>query len=104
MHKSPGKQFLNLSLRATFLIALAMFATEREARAYADPGSGALIWQMLVAGLVGVGLKGYAMTVHPDNPLSPIHFHITDNPAISVLAFAMLAGSLYYFARKPLKK
>jgi len=44
------------------------------------------------------------MTVHPDNPLSPIHFHITDNPAVSVLAFAMLAFSLYYFARKPLKK
>jgi uncharacterized oligopeptide transporter (OPT) family protein len=57
-----------------------------------------------IAGLIGVGLKGYAMTVHPDNPLSPIHFHITDNPAVSVLAFAMLAGSLYYFARKPLKK
>ena len=35
-------------------MALAMFATEREARAYTDPGSGALIWQMMVAGLVGV--------------------------------------------------
>ena len=35
-------------------MALAMFATEREASAYTDPGSGALIWQMAVAGLVGV--------------------------------------------------
>ncbi len=32
-----------------------MFATEREARAYTDPGTGALIWQMMVAGIVGVG-------------------------------------------------
>jgi len=27
---------------------------EREARAYTDPGTGALLWQALVAGLVGV--------------------------------------------------
>jgi len=31
-----------------------MFATECEARAYTDPGTGALIWQMMVAGMVGV--------------------------------------------------
>jgi hypothetical protein len=55
MRISPAKKYLNLPLRAIFLMALAMFATEREARAYTDPGSGALIWQMLVAGLVGVG-------------------------------------------------
>ena len=55
MPKSPARQFLNMPLRAIFLIALAMFATEREARAYTDPGTGALIWQMMVAGIVGVG-------------------------------------------------
>ena len=55
MHNSPAKQYLNITLRTIFLLALAMFATEREARAYTDPGSGALIWQMMVAGLVGVG-------------------------------------------------
>ena len=54
MHKSPAKQFLNLPVRIIFLMALAMFATERQACAYTDPGSGALIWQMAVAGLVGV--------------------------------------------------
>ena len=27
---------------------------EREARAYTDPGSGALLWQMLAAGLFGL--------------------------------------------------
>jgi putative OPT family oligopeptide transporter len=57
-----------------------------------------------IAGLVGVALKGYATTMHPENPISPIHFFLTDNPAVSVLAYAALAFSLYYFARKPLKK
>ena len=37
-----------------FLLLLIVFATAREARAYTDPGSGAMIWQMLVAGFVGV--------------------------------------------------
>jgi hypothetical protein len=55
MPKQPTKLLLNQSLRAIFLVALAMFATEREARAYTDPGTGALLWQMMVAGLVGVG-------------------------------------------------
>jgi uncharacterized oligopeptide transporter (OPT) family protein len=80
-----------------------------DANAEGDVSPGSLFASGLIAaggiaGLVGVALKGYAMTVHPDNPLSPIHFHLTDNPKVSVLAFAMLAGSLYYFARKPLKK
>jgi uncharacterized oligopeptide transporter (OPT) family protein len=57
-----------------------------------------------IAGLIGVAFKGWAATVHPENPISPIHFKITENPLVSVLAYATLAGSLYYFARKPLKK
>jgi uncharacterized oligopeptide transporter (OPT) family protein len=80
---------------------------DAEAEGDVSPGSlfaSGLIAAGGIAGLIGVGLKGYAMTVHPDNPVSPIHFHITDNPAVSVVAFAALAGSLYYFARKPLKK
>ena len=55
MSKTPAKLFLNLPFRVIFLMALATFATEREARAYTDPGTGALLWQMMVAGLVGVG-------------------------------------------------
>jgi hypothetical protein len=55
MHKSPAPTFLTAALRSLFLVALAMFACEREAHAYTDPGTGALIWQMLVAGVVGVG-------------------------------------------------
>jgi hypothetical protein len=55
MPKLPTKQVVNTIARSLFLVALVMFATEKEARAYTDPGTGALIWQMLVAGLVGVG-------------------------------------------------
>jgi hypothetical protein len=49
-----GFRFRNV-VKVLFLVALAMFATEREARAYADPGSGALIWQMLAGVFVGIG-------------------------------------------------
>jgi hypothetical protein len=55
MSKQPVKQLMTFPLRAMLLVALAMFATEREAHAYTDPGTGALLWQMMVAGLVGVG-------------------------------------------------
>lgn len=55
MLNQSAKLFSNLSLRILFLVALVSFATEREASAYTDPGTGALIWQMAVAGLVGVG-------------------------------------------------
>jgi NADH:ubiquinone oxidoreductase subunit H len=52
-------------------MALAMFATEREARAYTDPGSGALIWQMLVAGLVGVSFYFRRITAWFKNRKGP---------------------------------
>jgi hypothetical protein len=54
-----------------------------------------------IVGLVGVGVKGYSMTFNVPNP---IHFKITENPLLSVLMYAALAFSLYYFARKPIKK
>jgi putative OPT family oligopeptide transporter len=57
-----------------------------------------------ICGLIGVGFKGLAATFHPENPISMLHFQITENPLVSVLAYAALAFSLYYFARKPLKK
>ena len=71
MHKSPAKQFLNLTFRTMFLMALAMFATEREARAYTDPGSGALIWQMAVAGLLGVSFYFRRITAWFKNRKGP---------------------------------
>jgi hypothetical protein len=55
MHiSSVIKLRLHIAVRALVWIALAMLATEREARAYTDPGSTALIWQMLVAGFAGL--------------------------------------------------
>ena len=40
-------------LRSALLLFLVSFAFETQARAYTDPGTGALIWQMLAAGFVG---------------------------------------------------
>jgi hypothetical protein len=39
--------------RIAFLLALISFGTERSAHAYTDPGSGMLIWQMLLAAIAG---------------------------------------------------
>jgi len=39
--------------RILLLLGTLLLATERRAEAYTDPGSGALIWQMLVAGFFG---------------------------------------------------
>jgi putative OPT family oligopeptide transporter len=77
-----------------------------DANAEGDVSPGSLYASGLIAaggiiGLLGMGLKLYENLLSKDNPIA---FHITDNPAVSVLAFAMLAFSLYYFARKPLKK
>jgi hypothetical protein len=42
---------------------LLLFATERQAQAYTDPGTGALIWQALVAGFVGFLFYARRITV-----------------------------------------
>jgi hypothetical protein len=44
---------LRKTLRIVPFLFLLSFATERQLRAYTDPGSGALIWQALTAGIVG---------------------------------------------------
>ena len=41
-------------VRILALIFLFSFATERQAHAYTDPGSGALIWQLLAASLLAI--------------------------------------------------
>jgi putative OPT family oligopeptide transporter len=56
-----------------------------------------------IVGLLGVALKGYEATVGKGDILNFPHTFL-DNNYVSVLAFAALAFSLYYFARKPLKK
>ena len=44
----------NPAVSVLLLLLLVSFATEQQARAYTDPGTGAMIWQMLAAGAVGV--------------------------------------------------
>jgi hypothetical protein len=39
--------------RAFGIVVLALLATPRKASAYVDPGSGAMLWQMLAAGFIG---------------------------------------------------
>ncbi len=56
-----------------------------------------------IVGLMGVALKGYETTKDKGDILNFPHTFL-DNTWVSVLAFALLAYSLYYFARKPLKK
>ena len=71
MPKSSAKQVVDAFVRSLFLVALVMFATEREAHAYTDPGTGALIWQMLVAGVVGVGFYFRRITTWFKNRKGP---------------------------------
>ena len=42
-----------MNLRLVGLTVIIAIGAEQEIQAYTDPGSGALIWQMAVAGFVG---------------------------------------------------
>ncbi len=81
-----------------------------DAEAESDISSGSLFASGLIAaggiaGLIGVALKAVEAT-YMDNRdiLNFPHGTLLDHTWVSVLGFAMLAYSLYYFARKPLKK
>ncbi len=79
-----------------------------DADAESDISPGSLFASGLIAaggivGLIGVALKAYEATVGKGDILNFPHTFL-DNNYVSVLAFAALAYSLYYFARKPLKK
>ncbi len=77
-----------------------------EADSDVSPGSlyaSGLIAAGGIIGLLGVGLQGYEISFHKPNPIGWPHTFLY-NPWVSVVAFALLAYSLYYFARKPLKK
>jgi len=56
-----------------------------------------------IVGLLGVGMKLLERVTHHDNPVQFPHTFLSHD-WVSVLMFALLAGSLYYFARKPLAK
>jgi putative OPT family oligopeptide transporter len=78
------------------------------AEAESEISSGSLYASGLIAaggivGLLGVGLKLYETTADKGDILNFPHTFL-NNTVVSVLAFAALAFSLYYFARKPLKK
>ena len=55
-----------------------------------------------IVGLMGVGMKLWESVSGRSNPIQLPQTFIY-NEWVSVLMFALLAGSLYYFARKPLK-
>ncbi len=42
-------------LHVSVLAALAVWGAETQVLAYIDPGSGALLWQAIVAGFIGAG-------------------------------------------------
>jgi putative OPT family oligopeptide transporter len=73
-----------------------------------DVSPGSLYASGLIAagglvGLLGVALRGYETVLDKPNPIGFPHTSLYHD-GVSVLAFALLAFSLYYFARKPLKK
>jgi putative OPT family oligopeptide transporter len=57
-----------------------------------------------IVGLCGVALKAVEATYYDNRDLLNLPPTILDNNYVSVASFAALAFSLYYFARKPLKK
>jgi putative OPT family oligopeptide transporter len=57
-----------------------------------------------IVGLLGVALKLYESTFADNRDIFNFPHTFLDNNYVSVIAFAALAFSLYYFARKPLKK
>ena len=79
-----------------------------EADAEGDVSPGSLYASGLIAaggiiGLLGVALKLYETTFGKQDPIAFPHTFL-DHSGVSVAAFLALAFSLYYFARKPLKK
>ena len=55
------------SYRVAFLLLVLLIGVEREAKGYTDPGTGALIWQVLIAGFMGAmfyfrRIKNYLMS------------------------------------------
>ena len=81
-----------------------------EAESESEASSGSLFASGLIAaggiaGLIGVALKAIEATYMENRDILNLpRGTILDHTWISVLAFGLLAYSLYYFARKPLKK
>jgi hypothetical protein len=56
-----------------------------------------------IVGLMGVALKLYETATGKDDVLLFPATNLLHHDWVSVLMFVLLAGSLYYFARKPLQ-
>ena len=81
-------------------------AGEQAEESEVSPGSlyaSGLIAAGGIVGLLGVGMKLLERVTHRDNPVQFPHTFLSHD-GVSVLMFALLAFSLYYFARKPLAK
>jgi len=79
------------------------------ASAESDISPGSLYASGLIAaggivGLLGVALKGYETTFGKGDILNFPETNLLDHTWVSVLMFALLGYSLYYFARKPMNK
>jgi putative OPT family oligopeptide transporter len=90
------------------LVDAAVKKSGGDADADGDVSPGSLYASGLIAaggiiGLLGVALKLYEATFGVEDPIAFPHTFLYNN-GVSVVAFAALAFSLYYFARKPLKK
>jgi uncharacterized oligopeptide transporter (OPT) family protein len=57
-----------------------------------------------IVGLIGVAIKAYESLTGNHIPIQFPEANFLHHDLISVLMFCVLAFSLYYFARKPLKK
>jgi putative OPT family oligopeptide transporter len=78
-----------------------------EAESEVSPGSlyaSGLIAAGGIVGLIGVALKGYETATDKGDILNFPETNFLNHTWVSVVMFALLAYSLYYFARKPLKK
>jgi len=87
-----------------WMIDRAVEKTESESEV--SPGSlyaSGLIAAGGIVGLIGVGLKLYETATGKQDVLSFPSNNFLHHDWVSVLMFVLLAGSLYYFARKPLK-
>jgi putative OPT family oligopeptide transporter len=83
-----------------WMVDAAVKKAGRDADAEGDVSPGSLFASGLIAaggiaGLIGVALKGYATTVHPDNPVSPIHFSF-----YSIYPFRLLGNLLFNLSIK----
>jgi len=93
-------------VRALVDIAAKRSGNLDEAESDVSPGSlyaSGLIAAGGIVGLIGVALQGYETTFEKTNPIGWPHTFLYHD-VVSVVAFALLAFSLYYFAIKPLKK